>query len=122
MFSGCGAANGENENLVKTVDALVAAGADVKRKDDNGNNILMSAAQMCGGKITAKLVGAGADVNVVNGSGMSPLGMALIMQKLDAAEVLVDEGARLDAKQTQMVSATATSPRAKAIVAKATAK
>ncbi len=122
VFSGCGAANGENESLAKTVDALLAAGADVKRKDDNGNNILTSAAQMCGGKIIAKLVGAGADVNVVNGSGVSPLGMALIMQKLDAAEVLVDEGARLDAKQAEMVSATATSARAKAIVAKATGK
>jgi len=121
VFSGCGAANGENEALVKTVEALLGAGADVKRKDDNGNNILMSAAQMCGGKIVSKLVAAGADVNVVNGSGVSPLGMALIMQKLDAAEALVDEGARLDAKQAQMVSATATSPRAKAIVAKATA-
>ena len=97
VFSGCGAVQGENENLVKTVDALLAAGADVKRKDDNGNNILMSAAHMCGGKITAKLLGAGADPNVVNGSGVSPLGMALIMQKLDAdVRVKLEDQAKKD--------------------------
>ena len=122
VFSGCGAAGGENEALIKTVDALLGAGADVKRKDDNGNNIVMSAAQMCGGKIVAKLIAAGADPNIVNGSGVSPLAMALIMKKLDAAEVLVDEGARLDAKQAMMVSGSATDARSKAIIAKATAK
>jgi len=122
VFSGCGAARGENEALVKTVDTLLGAGADVKRKDDNGNNILMSAAQMCGPKIVSKIVAAGADVNIVNGSGVSPLGMAIIMRKLDSAEVLVDKGARIDARQAEMLGNVATDARAKAIVARAAGK
>ena len=98
---------------------LLAAGADVKMKDDNGNTPLFGAAQMCGPKIVGKLLAAGAEPNLVNGSGISPLGMALIMQKLDSAEVLVEKGAKLDEKQLQMVSGVATSDRAKAIVARA---
>ena len=119
VFSGCGSASGENERLVKTVDLLLAAGADVKRKDDNKNTILMSAAQMCGPKIVSRIIAAGADVNVVNGSGVSPLGMAIIMKKLDSADVLVDKGARLDARQSQMLAGVATDARSKAIVARA---
>ncbi|MGH7805119.1 MAG: ankyrin repeat domain-containing protein [Candidatus Binatia bacterium] len=119
VFSGCGAQGGETDDLEKTVDLLLAAGADVKRKDDNGNTPLFGAAQMCGPKIVGKLLAAGAEPNVVNGSGLSPLGMALLMQKLDSAEVLVEKGAKLDAKQATMVSGVATSDRAKAIVAAA---
>jgi Ankyrin repeats (3 copies) len=122
VFSGCGARGGEPEELTATVDALLGAGADVKGKDDNGNTALISAAQMCGPKIVSKLVAAGADVNAVSHSGISPLSIALIMQKLDSAEVLVDKGARLDAKQAQMLSGSATSPRAKEIVARALGK
>ena len=118
VFSGCGAKGGETEQLEKTVDVLLAAGADVKRKDDNGNTPLFGAAQMCGPKIVSKLLAAGADPNVVNGSGISPLGMALIMQKLESAEVLADKGARLDEKQAVIVSGSATSDRAKAIVSR----
>ena len=119
VFSGCGKVGGENERLVKTVDLLLGAGADVKRKDDNGNNVLMSAAQMCGPKIVSRIIAAGADVNVVNGSGVSPLGMALIMKKLDSAEVLVAKGAKLDDKQAKMLAGIATDARSKAIVARA---
>ncbi len=121
VFSGCGAKGGETEDLEKTVDLLLAAGADVKKKDDNGNTPLFGAAQMCGPKIVGKLLAAGAEPNLVNGSGVSPLGMALIMQKLDSAEVLVEKGAKLDEKQLQMVSGVATSDRAKAIVTRAKA-
>jgi hypothetical protein len=122
VFSGCGAKQGETEGLVNTVNALVAAGADLKRKDDNGNTILISAAQMCGPKIAASLIAAGAEVNVTNRSGMNPLAMALLMHHPDAAEVLVGKGARLSTSQAQMVSASATDARSKAIVQRATGK
>lgn len=79
----------------------------------------MSAAQMCGPMIVGRLIAAGADVAVVNGSGINPLAMALIMQKVDSAEVLAAKGARLTPKQVQMVSGAATDPRAKAIVKRA---
>ncbi len=120
VFSGCGAKQGETDALVDTVAVLIAGGADLKRKDDNGNNILMSAAQMCGPKVVTQLATAGADVNVTNGSGMTPLTMALIMHHPDAAEALVGRGARLSKAQVQMVSASATDARSQAIIKRAT--
>jgi Ankyrin repeats (3 copies) len=122
VFSGCGKTQGETEGLVSTVNILIAAGADLKRKDDNGNNILMSAAQMCGPKIVSALIAAGADMKVTNASGMTPLAMALLMRHPDSAEVMVNKGARLTPSQVQMLSASVTDPRAKAIVERAAGK
>jgi hypothetical protein len=122
VFSGCGAKRGETEGLVSTVDVLIGAGANLKRRDDNGNNILTSAAQMCGPNIVSHLIAAGAEVNVTNKSGMTPLGMALLMQHPDAAEVLVSNGARLTASQAQMLSASATDARSRALIKRATGK
>jgi len=122
VFSGCGAKKGETEALVNTVTVLVTAGADLKRKDDNGNTILSSAAQMCGPKIVGILITAGADVNAASTSGLTPLSMALLMHRPEAAEVLVARGARLNASQVQMVSTSVTDPREKAILKRAAAK
>jgi hypothetical protein len=122
VFSGCGGKQGENDGLVSTVNVLLAAGADVKRKDDNGNNILMSAAQMCGPRIVSALIAAGAELKITNGSGMTPLGMALLMRHPDSAEVMVGKGARLTASQAQMLNVSVTDPRAKAIVQRAAGK
>ncbi len=119
VFSGCGAKQGETDALVATVTALLAAGADIKRKDDNGNTVLMSAAQMCGPRIVTQLIGAGADVNVTNGGGLNPLAMALIMHHPDAADALAQRGARLSPAQVQMVKATATDARSQAIIKRA---
>src|SRR5258708_16767783 len=119
VFSGCGQKQGETDGLVNTVNVLIAAGADLKRKDDNGNNILISAAQMCGPKIVGALIAGGADMKIINGSGMTPLTIALIMRHPDSAEVLVNKGARLTAAQVQMVSASATDPRSKAVIQRA---
>jgi len=122
VFSGCGGKQGGTEGQVNTVNVLLAAGADVKRKDDNGNNILMSAAQMCGPRIVTALIAAGADIKLTNGSGMTPLGMALLMHHPDSAEVLVSKGARLNASQAQMLNASVTDPRSKAIIQRAAGK
>jgi ankyrin repeat protein len=77
---------------------------------------------MCGGKIVSSLIAAGADVNVTNGSGITPLGMSFMMHKADAAEALVNGGARLTATQAQMVTAMVTDPREKALLQRATRK
>jgi hypothetical protein len=122
VFSGCGAKQGETEGLIRTVDVLLAAHADVTRKDDNGNTVLMRAAQMCGPKIVAALIAAGSDPNVANGSGMNPLAMALLMGHPDSAEVLASKGARLTSQQVEMLSASATDARSKAIIQRAAAK
>jgi hypothetical protein len=65
------------------------------------------------------LIAAGVDVNAGNGSGMNPLSMALLMHHPDAAEVLANKGAKLSAQQVQMLSASATDARSKAIIQRA---
>lgn len=115
----CSQQGGENEAVIATVEALLAGGADVKRKDDNANTPLLTAAQYCGAQSVNKLVAAGADVNATNGSGVNALAMALIMSRLDAAEALAAKGAKLTKDQVTMVSGMATDARAKAVIAKA---
>ena len=91
----CHTQGAETDWLVQTVSYLIAAGADVNRMDDNKNTPMMHAAQYCGPKIIGVLVAGGAKVDVKNGSGVSPLAMALIMSNFDAAEALVAKGAKL---------------------------
>ena len=112
---------GETDLTVDVVDLLVTKGADVKRKDDNANTPLITAAQYCGAKVVNRLAAAGADINAMNGSGMTPLTIALVMGRFDAADALVAKGARLTAEQTAMMNASVTDPRGKAIAAKASA-
>lgn len=121
-LSACSHQGGETDDVVKTVQTLIDGGADLQEKDDNANTPLMSAAQYCGEKVVTLLLTAGAEANVVNGSGITPLAMAMIMNKLDAAEALVAKGARLTSEQAEMVSGMATDARAKAVLKKATAK
>lgn len=122
VLSACAHQGGENDEILKTIDVLLANGADPNKLDDNKNNALISAAQYCSAAAVLKLAEAGADVNATNGSGVNPLTMALIMSKLDAAEALVSKGARLSADQVTMVSSIATDDRARMIVKKATTK
>jgi ankyrin repeat protein len=113
---------GETDLIVDVVDLLVTKGADVKRKDDNANTPLITAAQYCGAKVVNRLIAAGADVNAVNGSTMTPLMIALVMGRFDAADALVAKGAKLNAQQAEVMKASVSDPRGKAIVAKAVAK
>lgn len=122
LLSACAHQGGENEQILAAIDILLAAGADLKKLDENKNTPLMTAAQYCSAGAVTKLIDAGAEVDVTNGSGVNPLAMALIMSRLDAAEVLVAKGARLSPDQVTMVSSIATDERARAIVKKASAK
>ena len=90
----------------------------MKRLDGNKNTPLMTAAQYCGDKVISRLLAAGADMNAMNGTGISPLGMALIMSKFEAAEALIAKGARLTKEQVTMISSME-NPRAKALALKA---
>ena len=111
----------ETDWLVETVRLLVAAGADVNRLDDNRNPPLIHAAHYCGPRIVALLADAGAAVDARNGSGITPLALALIMGNFDAAEALVAKGGRLVREDQTMVSGV-TDPRGKALIQKATVK
>jgi len=121
VAQGCYSQGAETDWLIQTIELLIQAGADLSLVDDNKNTVLMSAAQYCGPRTINALVAGGARVDVRNGSGISPLAMALIMSKFDAAEALVARGARLTQKDAPMVSGV-TDPRGKAIVARAMGK
>jgi hypothetical protein len=114
----CHSQGAETDWLVETVSLLVAAGADVNRLDDNRNTPLFHAAHYCGPRIVGVLVEGGAQVGARNGSGVSPLAMALIVGNLDAAEALVARGARLAKEDGPMVSGV-TDPRGRALIARA---
>jgi len=111
---------GETDLIADVVDLLITKGADVKRKDDNANTPLITAAQYCGPKVVNRLIAAGADVNAMNGSSMTPLMIALVMGRFDAADALVAKGAKLNAQQAEVMKNSVSDPRGKAIVAKAT--
>ena len=117
-MTGC-TREGETDLVVDVVDLLVTKGADIKRKDDNANTPLITAAQYCGARVVNRLVAAGADVNAVNGSSMTPLMIALVMGRFDAADALVAKGAKLNAQQAEIMTNSVSDPRGKAIVAKA---
>ncbi len=116
---GCSNQSGETDWLVDTVRHLVAAGADLAIEDDNHNTALLFAADECGPRIVTLLAEAGANVNAKNGSGLTPLGFAFMKGKLDNAEVLIAKGARLTADERNMIKSFATSPRARALLDKA---
>jgi hypothetical protein len=121
LAQACHEQGAETDWLVETVQLLVDAGADVSRLDDNRNPPLMHAAHYCGPKVVAILVDAGARVDVRNGSGVTPLALALIMGNFDAAEGLVAKGARLGKDDQVMVSGV-TDTRGKALIKKASGK
>ena len=116
---GCGNQKGETDWLVDTVRHLVAAGADLAIEDDNHNTALLFAAEECGPRIITILLDGGAKPNARNGSGLTPLGFAFMGNHLDNAEVLIAKGARLTADERTMVKSFATSPRARALLDKA---
>ncbi len=121
VAQGCASQGEETDWLVETVRLLVAAGADLSRVDDNRNTVLVSAAQYCGPRVIGVLVDGGASVNVRNGSGTSPLALALLMSRFDAAEALVAKGARLTKQDQPMVSGVV-DPRGKALIQKASGR
>jgi hypothetical protein len=117
-FHACHSQGAETDWLVETVQILVAAGADLARTDDNRNGPLLHAAHYCGPRIIGILVGAGAKVDARNGSGVTPLTMALVSGNFDAAEALVARGARIRKEDRLMVSGV-TDPRGKALIQRA---
>jgi hypothetical protein len=117
-FLGCQAQGQETDWLVQTVDHLVRAGADLTRVDDNSNTVLVLAARDCGPRVIARLLDGGARLDARNGSGMTPLTMALVMGNFDAAEMLVARGAKLAARDRPTVSGV-TDERGRALIRRA---
>ena len=101
---GCASGEGSLQDRLKTIELLVARGADLKGADSMGNTVLLRSASTCPLSVVAKLVELGAPANPkANTQGVTPLAMALTSGKWEVAEFLVERGARLTARQLDMV-------------------
>ena len=92
------------EGHTQSVEALLAAGADVDAQADDGMTALMVVAR---GKteIARVLLDAGADVNGKAQHGVTPLMVAVAMGNTKIVRVLLDAGADVDAKADSGVTA-----------------
>ncbi|MFY9821524.1 MAG: ankyrin repeat domain-containing protein [Thermoanaerobaculia bacterium] len=77
------------------IEVLLAHGAKVNEPAPSELSPLMVAAQHCPTAVVRRLLKAGADMKFKTSLGLSPLSTAFIMGNLDAAEALIDGGARL---------------------------
>ena len=101
---------------------LLAAGADANQTDENGNTVLMFAADKCDRATVKLLISAGAKVGVRNKSNMTALEMSIASAN-SGVEELIAAGARLDpATAKTYLEAYKDDPQALARVKKAMAK
>jgi ankyrin repeat protein len=107
-----------NEQL-RTMDALIAAGADVNFELPEGLGILMMSAQQCPAVIVKRLLSAGAKVDQRSPQGITPLTMALMVQNVESATALVDAGVKLSASGAKLFDVEDTNPEIKALVKRA---
>jgi ankyrin repeat protein len=96
-ISGCVANRVPAEAVDAMVAALLAAGADPNSIEMGDLPLLAAAARQCPGPVTEALHEAGGDLDARSPQGFTPLSLALIVKNIDAAETLVDLGARLSA-------------------------
>jgi ankyrin repeat protein len=94
----CAGKQVETETIVEMIDLLLARGAKPSHPSDKELSALMTAAQQCPGPVVLRLVQAGADMKFRSSLGYTPLSMAFIVNNLDAAEALIDSGARRSAE------------------------
>lgn len=82
----------------------------------------MSTAQRCGLGIFSALIAAGADIRLTHGSGMTPLGMALLNASPRFGRSPGEQRRATEREPAQMVDASLTDPRSKAIIQRAPEK
>jgi hypothetical protein len=122
-FGNCALPGADVRGNLAVMDLLIQRGADLNAFDERGNPILMPAVQQCPIEIIRKLLDAGAAVAPVNQQDFTPLDMALVLGKIDIAELLVERGARRDAaKLDRLFAETPSDPRVQAVLKRAAAK
>lgn len=80
----------------EAVMMLLANGADVRQTDSQGNTALHYAARSADPGVAAQLCDAAAGLDVVNGEGFTPLGVACAGGNWRLARFLLDRGARCE--------------------------
>lgn len=83
------------EAMLATLEVLLAHGAKVDEAPGAVLTPLVVAAQNCPPAIIRRLIKAGAQVDYHTAQGYTALSMALLLGKYDAAEALLDAGAKL---------------------------
>lgn len=83
------------------IKALLAGGADPNVMDIGEVPLFVYVAQQCPRPVIEAFVAAGARLDARSPQGFTPLSMALIVKNYDAAEALVDHGARLSPTAAQ---------------------
>jgi uncharacterized protein len=114
----CISKSGDLNDQLRTMDALIASGADVNAEWANLSILTMSA-QQCPGVIVKRLITAGAKIDAKSPQGFTPLSMALIVGKFEAASELIEAGARLSPAVAAKLSDDA-SPELKVLIVRAT--
>jgi len=91
---------GDKKPNLNLVNDLIALGANLDWQDEFGWTALIKAVRFGESGIVQMLIGAGADVNVQNDNGQTPLHVAAFihMGKTDIARMLIDAGAKKDVK------------------------
>jgi len=119
---GCAGSKGTVDARLATIDALIQHGANVRWRDSLDNTIMMQAV-LCPVPVVAKLVAAGAPIDVANSQGFRPLHMAFAQGKWDVAELLVGRGARISKEAIdKLFFEKPTDPKKLALIRRATAK
>ncbi len=94
----CAGSRVDIDTQLVMLEVLLGHGAKVNEPAMGGLTPLIVAAQQCQAPIVKRLVRAGADMNYHTPQGFTPLSMAFIVSNYDAAEALIDAGARLTAE------------------------
>lgn len=121
--SACSAHTVDTPTILVMIEVLLAHGAKVNPPGASELSPLMVAVQQCPPAVVRRLVRAGADLQFRTSLGISTLAMALIVKNYDAAEVLIDAGARLSpAAASKLLEGQKDNARLVALVKRARAK
>jgi ankyrin repeat protein len=109
------------QRIAPVLDLLVGRGFRLDHADAQGNQIMMTAAQLCPAPVGAHLIELGAAVDPVNRQQFTPLKLALVTGRWDFAKVLVDHGARITRRDAaQLFFEPPQDPEQRALLARAT--
>jgi ankyrin repeat protein len=121
--SSCSGDRIEIPKVLAMIEVLLAHGAKVNPPGAGELSPLMVAVQQCPPAVVRRLLRAGADLQFRTSLGISTLAMALIVKNYDAAEVLIDAGARLSPEAaSKLLAGKKDDPRLVALVKRARAK
>lgn len=104
---------------MQIIELLLAHGADVHDRSFGDSEIIVWAAQQCPPVVVKRLLDAGADIEARTPQGFSPLSMALTVNNLDTAELLIERGARLKPETVRKLFSKVDDARLKTLVQRA---